>query len=202
MSDLEEKQRLKRIQSHRRSWSGKKFYIEARRDIQNRIANGTLSKCDLRQENKLDSRIKKYFDDSQSIGNQDGKQYKMTRKDGTIKILHYSVTTLSENFDNRKEEVDENKIIFEKNVIKLKDCVNKGIIDLNLDDRYVRQIPHDQINFHSEKHNSLCSFESLKSDKNKIKIDIPKRIEILNKIEDAMSIVNDSRLNDSRKYII
>jgi len=91
----------------------------------------------------LDSRIKKYFDDSQSIGNQDGKQYKMTRKDGTIKILHYSVTTLSENFDNRKEEVDENKIIFEKNVIKLKDCINKGIIDLNLDDRYVRQIPHD-----------------------------------------------------------
>jgi hypothetical protein len=143
MSDLEEKQRLKRIQSHRRSWSGKKFYIEARRDIQNRIANGTLSKCDLRHENKLESRIKKYFDDSQSIGNQDGKQYKMTRKDGTIKILHYSVTTLSENFDNRKEEVDENKIIFEKNVIKLKDCVNKGIIDLNLDDRYVRQIPHD-----------------------------------------------------------
>ena len=56
----------------------------------------------------MDSRIKKYFDDSQLIGNLDGKQFKMTRKDGTMKILHYSVTTLSENIDNRKKEVDEN----------------------------------------------------------------------------------------------
>lgn len=59
------------------------------------------------------------------------------RKDGTIKILHYSVSTLSENLIDKKEDVDENKIIFEKNVVKLKDCVNKGIIDLKLEEKYV-----------------------------------------------------------------
>ena len=41
--------------------------------------------------------MKKYFDDSQSINNLESKPYKLTRKDGTIKILHYSVSTLSEN---------------------------------------------------------------------------------------------------------
>ena len=42
----------------------------------------------------------------------------------------------------------------------------------------------------------------MKSDKNKIKTDIPQRLEILNKIEKAKDIINDSRLNDSRKYLI
>ena len=82
--------------------------------------------------------MKKYFDDSQSINNLESKQFKLMRKDGTIKILHYSVSTLSENLIDKKEDVDENKIIFEKNVVKLKDCVNKGIIDLKLEEKYVQ----------------------------------------------------------------
>ena len=117
----------------------------------------------------------------------------LTKKDGTLKILDYSKSTLNGEEDDVLQE-------------RIKAAQRQGLIDFSFGERHIDNIDNSRVCFADDSLLSIGDNGHAK-DQNCRKdqlcgLSLREKIEFNAKVEKLKRIADDSRLDDSRKYLI